>query len=161
MEADVVINNNNIDLSIEIEDHEEAKDYHLFDFQCDIMKQQVEQRQRAEAIMKIENQRYQNRLRKFNRQKQLLQQFRGNKENYGDTNEIMEASRLLAEKYNELRDKLNFQAEEYGKWKSELKRQDELIEITIYEIDLIEDAIEKRLVDKTCLHPIYPFFLLK
>ena len=104
VEADVVINNNNIDLSIEIEDHEEAKDYHLFDFQCDIMKQQVEQRQRAEAIMKIEYQRYQNRLR---------------------------------------------------------KRQDELIEITKYEIDLIEDAIEKTLVDKTCLHPIYPFFLLK
>ena len=55
-------------------------------------------------------------------------------------------SRLLAEKYNELRDKLHFQAEKYGKWKSELKRQDELIEITIYEIDLIEDAIEKRLL---------------
>ena len=42
VEADIVINNNNIDLLIEIEDHEEAKDYHLFDLQCDIMKQQVE-----------------------------------------------------------------------------------------------------------------------
>ena len=70
-------------------------------------------------------------------------------------------SRLLAEKYNELRDKLHFQAEKYGKWKSELKRQDELIEITIYKIDRTKDATEKRLVDKTCLHSIYPFFLLK